>query len=396
MAGLLIKELKIRGLIKRILIVTPANLTFQWQREMQDKFREQFEVIRGDVLRANYGQNPWQEQRPGHHLGLLGLAHRGRPGEPAAQPLGPRHRRRGPQDERLQRATSKTLAYQLGRGTLRDDRPLPADDGHAAQGRSRATSASSCALLDEDVYGDVKSLEEAMRQQRGAVLPAPDQGGPGHLPRPGDRARSSSSSPSATCSTVDFELDGDELDFYDALTRYVEDQSIKAAAGRHRPRPGPRLHHGHAPAPLRLQRLRRAPQPGADEGDRARRSSTTRSATARSRSPSASPTTSTTCPRKSSRRSWPSWRRSSPRVDPAALREEIAAARQADRPGPAPRSRARSRPSCTKLQEVLTEQGHLRRPEDEAARLHRAQGHARLPGRRRQDGGPWASCASGA
>ena len=32
MAGLLIKELKIRGLIKRILVVTPANLTFQWQR----------------------------------------------------------------------------------------------------------------------------------------------------------------------------------------------------------------------------------------------------------------------------------------------------------------------------------------------------------------------------
>jgi len=30
MAGLLIKELKIHGLIRRILIVAPANLTFQW------------------------------------------------------------------------------------------------------------------------------------------------------------------------------------------------------------------------------------------------------------------------------------------------------------------------------------------------------------------------------
>ena len=62
MAGLLIKELKIRGLIKRILIVTPANLSFQWQREMKDKFRENFEIIRSDVLRANYGTNPWQER----------------------------------------------------------------------------------------------------------------------------------------------------------------------------------------------------------------------------------------------------------------------------------------------------------------------------------------------
>jgi SNF2 family DNA or RNA helicase len=53
MAGLLIKELKIRGLIKRTLIVTPASLSFQWQRELKDKFRENFEIIRSDVLRAN-------------------------------------------------------------------------------------------------------------------------------------------------------------------------------------------------------------------------------------------------------------------------------------------------------------------------------------------------------
>src|SRR2546426_11701786 len=32
MAGLLLEELKIRGLVKRTLIVTPANLSFQWQR----------------------------------------------------------------------------------------------------------------------------------------------------------------------------------------------------------------------------------------------------------------------------------------------------------------------------------------------------------------------------
>src|ERR1019366_848041 len=61
MAGLLIKELKTRGLVKRTLIVTPANLTFQWQREMKDKFRETFHVVRGDVLRAGYGPNPWAE-----------------------------------------------------------------------------------------------------------------------------------------------------------------------------------------------------------------------------------------------------------------------------------------------------------------------------------------------
>src|SRR5947209_4149150 len=39
MAALLLNELKARGLIRRTLIVTPANLTFQWQRELKDKFR---------------------------------------------------------------------------------------------------------------------------------------------------------------------------------------------------------------------------------------------------------------------------------------------------------------------------------------------------------------------
>src|SRR5437899_7333143 len=62
MAGLLLKELKARGLVRRTLVVAPANLTFQWQREMKDKFRESFEVIRGDVLRATYGHNPWQDR----------------------------------------------------------------------------------------------------------------------------------------------------------------------------------------------------------------------------------------------------------------------------------------------------------------------------------------------
>ena len=54
MVGLLIKELKVRGLLKRTLIVTPAHFTFQWQREMKDKVQEDFEIVRGDVLRSHW------------------------------------------------------------------------------------------------------------------------------------------------------------------------------------------------------------------------------------------------------------------------------------------------------------------------------------------------------
>ena len=35
MAGLLIKELKLRGLVERTLIICPANLSFQWRRELR-------------------------------------------------------------------------------------------------------------------------------------------------------------------------------------------------------------------------------------------------------------------------------------------------------------------------------------------------------------------------
>lgn len=44
-AGLIIKELKTRGLIKRVLIVCPKGLVTQWGLEMGEKFGEKFHVI---------------------------------------------------------------------------------------------------------------------------------------------------------------------------------------------------------------------------------------------------------------------------------------------------------------------------------------------------------------
>lgn len=44
-AGMVIKELKARGLVKRILVVCPTGLVTQWAAEMHDKFHEKFNVI---------------------------------------------------------------------------------------------------------------------------------------------------------------------------------------------------------------------------------------------------------------------------------------------------------------------------------------------------------------
>ncbi|MFG2022355.1 helicase-related protein [Streptomyces sp. NPDC048825] len=60
MAGLLLKELKLRGAVERILILSPAPLTTQWQDEMLDKFDEQFEIVSGEQVRHQLGQSPWE------------------------------------------------------------------------------------------------------------------------------------------------------------------------------------------------------------------------------------------------------------------------------------------------------------------------------------------------
>ena len=44
-AGMIVKELKARGLVQRTLVVCPTGLVTQWASEMQDKFHEKFQVI---------------------------------------------------------------------------------------------------------------------------------------------------------------------------------------------------------------------------------------------------------------------------------------------------------------------------------------------------------------
>lgn len=57
MAGLLLKELKYRGLVDRTLIVVPGHLKDQWLREMKEKFQENFIVVDRGVMDGAWGQN---------------------------------------------------------------------------------------------------------------------------------------------------------------------------------------------------------------------------------------------------------------------------------------------------------------------------------------------------
>jgi SNF2 family DNA or RNA helicase len=44
-AGLIIRELKVRGLAKRILVVAPAGLVSQWVSELDTHFNETFHLV---------------------------------------------------------------------------------------------------------------------------------------------------------------------------------------------------------------------------------------------------------------------------------------------------------------------------------------------------------------
>lgn len=63
MAGLSIKELQYRKMAKKILIVAPGHLKYQWKREMKDKFRTNFALVSRQLMDESFwGENVWDEQ----------------------------------------------------------------------------------------------------------------------------------------------------------------------------------------------------------------------------------------------------------------------------------------------------------------------------------------------
>ncbi|MFH1926952.1 MAG: helicase-related protein [Chloroflexota bacterium] len=62
MAGLILKELIYRHLVRRVLIVVPGHLKYQWQREMKEKFGLSFAIIDRGMINAAWAENVWQER----------------------------------------------------------------------------------------------------------------------------------------------------------------------------------------------------------------------------------------------------------------------------------------------------------------------------------------------
>jgi len=124
-------------------------------------------------------------------------------------------------------ADKKTLAYQLGESlsAMTDHYLLMTATPHKGNPENFCLFLS---LLDKDVYGDVKSLEEAMarhdapfylRRVKEALVSFPDP----------ETGKVKALFTKRIVKTSEFEIDSDEYYLYDELTRYVENQSIRAA-----------------------------------------------------------------------------------------------------------------------------------------------------------------------
>jgi superfamily II DNA or RNA helicase len=230
MAGLLIRELKLRGLAERILVVAPSNLAFQWQRELKEKFDEKFLVLKGSDIRDQFGVNQWLEQR--QIVTSLDLAKRTEilPGLRQVQwdliIVDEAHRMSWSPPAR------KTARYALGE-LLRDTSDhllLLTATPHKGD---PVNFSLFLQLLDPDVYADVRSIHEAMDRRRAPFYLRRTKEAMVHFPVRG---------PDGTWAarkiftkriprTIDFQIDGSEFELYKAVTRFVKRQSTRAAAG---------------------------------------------------------------------------------------------------------------------------------------------------------------------
>ncbi len=235
MAGLLIRELKLRGLVDRVLVICPANLTFQWQRELKEKFDEKFLVLRGGDIRDQFGVNQWLEQK--QILTSLDLAKRSE----IILGLRQAHWDLVIVDEahRMSWAppTRKTARYALGE-LLRDS------SDHmvlltATPHKGDPTNFSLfLQLLDADAYADIRSIGEAidrryapfyLRRTKEAMVYFPERRSDGTWAAEKIFTK-------RIPNTVDFQIDGQEFELYRDITRFVKQQSARAAAQGDDPR----------------------------------------------------------------------------------------------------------------------------------------------------------------
>ncbi len=235
MSGLLIRELELRGLAERILIVCPANLAFQWQRELKEKFDTQFLVMKGHDIREQFGVNQWLDRR--RVITSLDLAKRADvlPGLRQVRwdlVIVDEAHRMSASDE-----SHKSMRYRLGE-LLRDTSDhilLLTATPHKGDPQNFSLFLQ---LLDPDAYADVKSIRQAMDRRRAPFYLRRTKEAMVYFPerRPDGSWAAQPIFTKRIPHTVDFHIDGAEFELYRDVTSFVKRESARAAAEDEDPR----------------------------------------------------------------------------------------------------------------------------------------------------------------
>lgn len=235
MAGLLLRELKLRGLAERILIVCPANLAFQWQRELKEKFDETFHVRSGRELREQYGVNLWMEEK--QVITSLDLAKREDilPGLQQCQwnlvIIDEAHRMSAYAEDK------KSQRYRLGE-LLRDSTEHLLMLTATPHKGDPANFSLFLQLLDQDAYADIRSIRQAMDQRKAPFYLRRTKEAMVYFPerQPDGSFLAKKIFTKRIPTTANFTIDNEEHELYQEVTRFVKRQSAKAAEKENDPR----------------------------------------------------------------------------------------------------------------------------------------------------------------
>jgi superfamily II DNA or RNA helicase len=221
MAGLLLKELKYRGIVERTLVVVPANLTDQWQREMGEKFGETFTVVNRATLEAFYGESAW-EARP-QCITSVDFAKQ----DDVLDSL-----RTVRWDLVIVDEAHKMAAYQYGKKVKKTERYRLGELLSEAADHLLFLTATPhkgdpdnflllLELLDPDLYASTEILRQAVRRQENPIfLRRMKEDMVGFDGKP--------LFPPRHAQTIGYQLSPVEREVYDAVTRYVENYFQRA------------------------------------------------------------------------------------------------------------------------------------------------------------------------
>lgn len=224
MAGLLLKELRFRGLAERVLIVVPPLVARQWQEELTSKFSEEFTIIDNGVLKANVGRNPWTETD--RCITSVYWAARDNVLEPLKDAdwdlviVDEAHKMAAYQQGVRSQKTRKTRLYRLGEELSVRTKHLLLLTATPHKGDPE-NFRLLLELLDKDLFADRQILEEAMRSSDNPII----------LRRLKEEMRRFDGSPlfpQRTVKTVTFDLSRAERELYDEVTEYVAEHFNKA------------------------------------------------------------------------------------------------------------------------------------------------------------------------